>query len=142
MTRKILTDCVQVDISAQVNIWDVNGGFIDFVTTTFYWNVKEKCFVFLNMTSGERKLELTSDQKEQITKTAKKHLKKLNLPVVLTDKDFKCDGCDKIREDIKSVGRDANGEPDAPDLCFICRKESDRGRIYDKELRKYVRWNR
>lgn len=22
----------------------------------------------------------------------------------------------------RSVGRDANGDPDAPDLCFICRK--------------------
>jgi hypothetical protein len=39
-----------------------------------------------------------------------------------------CDGYHKMRRNVRSVGRDANGEPDAPDLCFLCRKESDRGR--------------
>jgi hypothetical protein len=35
-----------------------------------------------------------------------------------------CDGCNKQRRDVKSVGRDSNGEPDAPDLCFFCRKKA------------------
>lgn len=34
-----------------------------------------------------------------------------------------CDGCGKERRDVRSVGRDANGDPDAPDLCFLCRKK-------------------
>lgn len=34
-----------------------------------------------------------------------------------------CDGCGKMRRDVKSCGRDANGDPDAPDLCFFCRKK-------------------
>lgn len=50
-----------------------------------------------------------------------------------------CDGCDKDRSDIKSCGRDADGEPDAPDLCFICRKEGERGRLFDRGLGRYVR---
>jgi hypothetical protein len=37
-----------------------------------------------------------------------------------------CDGCGKDRRDVVSVGRDANGEPDAPDLCFLCRAEDAR----------------
>lgn len=33
-----------------------------------------------------------------------------------------CDGCHMDRPDIRSVGRDANGDPDAPDLCGVCRE--------------------
>jgi hypothetical protein len=34
-----------------------------------------------------------------------------------------CSGCGKERRDVQSVGRDYNGDPDAPDLCFLCRKK-------------------
>lgn len=49
-----------------------------------------------------------------------------------------CDGCDKARSDVRACGRDAIGEPDAPCLCFICRKEGERSRVYDKRLQRYV----
>jgi hypothetical protein len=39
----------------------------------------------------------------------------------------RCDGCRQERRDVQSVGRDYNGDPDAPDLCFICRKRAERG---------------
>jgi hypothetical protein len=38
-----------------------------------------------------------------------------------------CDGCAKPSRDVRSVGRDSNGDPDAPDLCFFCRKRAERG---------------
>jgi hypothetical protein len=38
-----------------------------------------------------------------------------------------CDGCGRKGGDIKSCGKDANGDPDAPDLCFICRRTYARG---------------
>jgi len=37
-----------------------------------------------------------------------------------------CDGCGKPSRDVRSVGRDSNGDPDAPDLCFFCRKRVER----------------
>jgi hypothetical protein len=50
-----------------------------------------------------------------------------------------CDGCNKERRDVQAMGRDANGDPDAPDMCFICRKEwEDRRRVYDVKLKRYV----
>ena len=49
-----------------------------------------------------------------------------------------CDGCGKMRRDVRSCGRDANGEPDAPDLCFLCRKQHAEGRAYDKATGTYV----
>lgn len=49
-----------------------------------------------------------------------------------------CDGCGKIRSDVISVGRDYNGDPDAPDYCFICRKESQRNKYYSKKHNKYM----
>lgn len=49
-----------------------------------------------------------------------------------------CDGCDKDRRDVKAVGRDYNGDPDAPSLCFICRKEWERKRVYDRYKKRYV----
>jgi hypothetical protein len=39
----------------------------------------------------------------------------------------RCNGCDKRRRDVKSIGKDSNGDPDAPDLCFTCRKMVSRG---------------
>lgn len=50
-----------------------------------------------------------------------------------------CDGCDKDRSDVRSCGQDANGDADAPDLCFVCRKEASRGRFYDRKQGRYVR---
>ena len=53
---------------------------------------------------------------------------------------YNCDGCNKMRRDVIACGRDANGEIDAPDLCFICRKEMSRSRFYSFKLRKYVNY--
>ena len=50
-----------------------------------------------------------------------------------------CDGCNKVRRDVRSVGRDSNGDPDAPDLCFICRKEAERGKVFDRKSNRYHR---
>ncbi len=49
-----------------------------------------------------------------------------------------CDGCDKLRSDVRSVGRDSNGDPDAPDLCFLCRQEGAKGRVWNRTLKAYV----
>jgi hypothetical protein len=51
----------------------------------------------------------------------------------------RCDGCQKERHDVVSCGRDANGDPDAPDLCFICRQEAKRGKVYSAEHGRYIR---
>lgn len=37
-----------------------------------------------------------------------------------------CDECGKERRDVRAVGHDANGDPDAPSLCFFCRKKYER----------------
>ncbi len=50
----------------------------------------------------------------------------------------RCDGCDKLRSDVRSVGKDSNGEPDAPDFCFLCRKENQRGRHWNSKVEGYV----
>lgn len=44
------------------------------------------------------------------------------------NKTRECDGCGKERRDVRACGKDANGDPDAPALCFICRKENEKGR--------------
>lgn len=49
-----------------------------------------------------------------------------------------CDTCGKLRKDIKSMGRDSSGYPDAPDMCFLCRKEYQRGKVYDRKAKRYV----
>ena len=49
-----------------------------------------------------------------------------------------CDCCRKIRKDVISCGRDANGDPDAPDVCFLCRKEYARGKVYSFNYKKYI----
>ncbi len=49
-----------------------------------------------------------------------------------------CDCCLKYRKDVKSCGRDYNGNPDAPDICFLCRKEYARGRVYSTKYSKYI----
>lgn len=49
-----------------------------------------------------------------------------------------CDGCSKDRKDVRSCGRDANGDPDAPDMCFLCRQELRRGKIFDYKLGRYI----
>jgi hypothetical protein len=50
-----------------------------------------------------------------------------------------CDGCGKERRDVQACGRDYNGDPDSPDLCFLCRREGERGKFYDHKLKKYIR---
>jgi len=42
-----------------------------------------------------------------------------------------CDNCDST-DDVKSSGRDAEGEPDGPDLCVHCREELAAGDSYDR----------
>ena len=49
-----------------------------------------------------------------------------------------CDGCQKERGDVRSCGKDSNGDPDAPDLCFLCRMEGVKGRVYDVARQQYV----
>jgi len=49
-----------------------------------------------------------------------------------------CDGCNKDRRDVQSCGRDANGDADAPDLCFLCRKLGEKGKTFDRVTGKYV----
>jgi hypothetical protein len=50
-----------------------------------------------------------------------------------------CDGCGKERADVQPCGRDANGDPDAPDLCFVCRVEWQRSRrVYSQAHGRYV----
>ncbi len=49
-----------------------------------------------------------------------------------------CDGCNKQHRDIKSCGRDSNGDPDAPDLCFLCRKEGERGKVWSHKENRYI----
>lgn len=49
-----------------------------------------------------------------------------------------CDGCGRERRDVRSCGRDSNGDPDAPDLCFLCRVEDQRGRVFDRKAGRYI----
>lgn len=49
-----------------------------------------------------------------------------------------CDTCGKMRNDVVSMGRDANGDPDAPDMCFLCRVEGTRGRSWSFKQSKYM----
>lgn len=49
-----------------------------------------------------------------------------------------CDCCNKQRKDVIACGRDYNGAPDAPDMCFLCRAEYKRGRIFSTRMNKYV----
>lgn len=46
------------------------------------------------------------------------------------DLETSCDGCGKDRRDVRACGRDANGDPDAPGMCFLCRKEWERKRVW------------
>lgn len=67
-----------------------------------------------------------------------KFIKLTDVQVWENNKLHHCDGCGKQRRDVKSCGKDANGDADAPDLCFICRKEAARGRQWDYKLNRYV----
>jgi len=44
-----------------------------------------------------------------------------------------CEGCGKLRSDLKP-----QSDPDAPRLCFLCRKEARAGRYFNAELGAYV----
>lgn len=48
-----------------------------------------------------------------------------------------CDGCGKERR-VVACGRDSNLAPDAPDLCFLCRVEGSRGKVWDQRQGRYV----
>lgn len=37
----------------------------------------------------------------------------------------RCDSCGAVNVPVRAMGRDSNGEPDAPDLCGVCRDEED-----------------
>ena len=55
-----------------------------------------------------------------------------------------CDGCGKLRRDVKAAGTDSNGDADGPDWCFICRMEwRNKNRVYDKSKGMYLPygWN-
>lgn len=50
-----------------------------------------------------------------------------------------CDCCGRERRDVKAMGRDSNGDPDAPAMCFICRKEwESRKRVWSPEAARYM----
>lgn len=49
-----------------------------------------------------------------------------------------CDGCGKMRSDVRLCGRDSNGDPDVPDLCFLCRVEGAKGRVYSFVHQRYM----
>lgn len=49
-----------------------------------------------------------------------------------------CDGCHRNAR-LTSVGRDSNGDLDAPDLCFLCQREGARGKIYHSQTKRYIR---
>ena len=53
-------------------------------------------------------------------------------------KAYCCDGCGKVRSDVQTCGQDSNGDPDAPDLCFLCRREGVKGKVFDRNTNKYV----
>lgn len=36
------------------------------------------------------------------------------------------------------MGRDDNGDPDAPDMCFICIKEAERGKFFNLKENRYM----
>lgn len=50
-----------------------------------------------------------------------------------------CDGHGSPQADVQAVGHDANGDPDAPDLCWLCRQQWKRGKVWDREAGRYVR---
>lgn len=54
------------------------------------------------------------------------------------NKKHTCDGCGKNRRDVKACGKDSNGDPDAPDLCFICRKMGERRKVWSFKQNRYV----
>jgi hypothetical protein len=54
------------------------------------------------------------------------------------NKTHTCDGCGKERRDVKACGRDSNGDADSPDLCFLCRKMGERGKVWSSKEKRYV----
>lgn len=54
---------------------------------------------------------------------------------------YHCDGCGKMRKDVVAMGRDANGDFDSPDMCFLCRKELQRGKVWSNQDNKYIDYN-
>lgn len=53
-----------------------------------------------------------------------------------------CDTCGKNRRDIKDMGTDSNGDPDAPSMCFVCRVQWQQHRkSYNFATGRYEREN-
>ena len=50
---------------------------------------------------------------------------------------LECEGCYKQRHDVRAMGRDANGDADSPCLCFLCRKEAEKGRRWNHKTARY-----
>lgn len=92
---------------------------------------------------------ITSGYPGSVTEeNVKRTLQRGNLPfssaaiqVHEVNKTHTCDGCGKERRDVKACGRDADGVPDAPDLCFICRKEAAKGRSWSSKYNRYIRYD-
>jgi len=53
-------------------------------------------------------------------------------------KEAQCDCCGRVSSSVVSMGRDANGEPDAPDVCWLCRRQEERGKVFDRKAGCYV----
>lgn len=49
-----------------------------------------------------------------------------------------CDCCGRVSRSVVSMGRDANGDADAPDMCWVCRRQSQRGKVFSKKAGGYV----
>ena len=71
-----------------------------------------------------------ADRVIALSRTEAKHSDNLSLP--------QCDLCGNHRRDVRSVGKDANGDPDAPDACGTCLDESRSGNVWDRKAGAYV----
>lgn len=55
---------------------------------------------------------------------------------------MRCDTCNKDRRDLKDMGRDSNGDPDAPSMCFLCRVQwQQHSKVYNFTTGRYEREN-
>lgn len=56
--------------------------------------------------------------------SAREHAARRSTPRYRHPVALRCDICQRPRLDVRSMGRDANGDADAPDMCPVCREES------------------
>lgn len=71
-----------------------------------------------------------ADRVIALPRTEAKHSGNLSLP--------QCDLCGNHRRDVRSVGKDSNGDPDAPGACGTCVDEHRLGNVWDREAATYV----